>query len=631
MRWPRRLSIRVRLTAGTLIIAAVFFAGTAVVVHRQVESILRSSSVMLLQGDAAQYQQEISDGRTSNLDTPAQGQLVAVIDPAGKVMQSSLPGELEPQLPTLAAGGTAVQDVRTPAAQYLVLARPVTTNEGVWQVVTARNEAASKLSLDNLTRALLWGLVILTLLFGVGSWLLASAALRPVTAMRRTAERLRGSSSVELLPVGPAHDELYYLATTLNELIGQLRASADREKQLVSDASHELRTPLAILQTQLELAHLSTGDPAALLGEIESAERTVQRLSALAASLLELTRIEGMTSHEATGYAELADELVDAIDRARLLSSDSDVVVDYEIVDAGLLPGVAALSGVAVVPGAAGMPGVAASPGTPAMSGASAMSGAAATSGAAAVSGGVAESTGSTLPVASPPRTTPSGDPAPQSIVEPPGDAAPAVASVRDEAYDLSRRSFGRVIDNLLGNAVVAVSSVPAPGRRGEADSLGVGGRERDASIERDAAGTAAVVRDATLARDAAGTVRATLRRGPDAVTLEITDTGPGMSPDFIPLAFDRFAREDESRGGSRPGSRGAGLGLSIVQALVSSAGGTVTMTNRRPRGLSVVVTIPSSTGTPAAAGSPPATVSHPANHSRPAPPPAASSQDNTA
>jgi two-component system OmpR family sensor kinase len=68
------------------------------------------------------------------------------------------------------------------------------------------------------------------------------------------------------------------------------------------------------------------------------------------------------------------------------------------------------------------------------------------------------------------------------------------------------------------------------------------------------------------------------------------------MSPEFIPLAFDRFAREDESRGGSRPGSRGAGLGLSIVHALVTSAGGTVTMTNRRPRGLSVVVTIPVST-----------------------------------
>ncbi|MDF2442842.1 MAG: two-component system, OmpR family, sensor kinase, partial [Subtercola sp.] len=475
VRLIRRLSIRVRLTVGTLIIAGVFFAGTAVVVHRQVDSILRSSSVMLLQGDLAQYQQEIADGRTSNLDTPAQGQLVAVIDPSGQVMQSSLPAELGPNLGVLAAAGSAVQDVRTPAARYLVLARQIPTVDGTWSVVTARNEAASALSLDNLTRALAWGLVILTLLFGVGSWLLASAALRPVAAMRRTAERLRGTASVELLPVGPAHDELFYLANTLNDLITQLRASADREKQLVSDASHELRTPIAILQTQLELAHLSTGDQAALLGEIESAERTVQRLSALAASLLELTRIEGMTARETTTFDDLAEELADAIDRARLVSIGSGILVDYDV--------------------------------------------------------GEHE------------------------------EVAP---------FELSRRNFGRIVDNLLGNAIVAMNEATVNGVPVKGDPS-VGGHP--------------------------GTVRASLACSARALTLEITDTGPGMAPEFLPLAFDRFAREDESRGGTRPGSVGAGLGLSIVQALVTSAGGAVTITNRRPRGLSVIATIPVSTG----------------------------------
>ncbi|TQL55915.1 sensor histidine kinase [Subtercola boreus] len=529
MRLARRLSIRVRLTVGTLVIAGVFFAGTAVVVHRQVDSILRSSSVMLLEGDLAQYQQEIADGRSSNLDTPAQGQLVAVIDPVGRVMQSSLPAELEPQLSALAAAGTAVQDVRTPAARYLVLARQVSSSDGVWSVVTARNEAASSLSLDNLTRALAWGLVILTLLFGVGSWLLASAALRPVSAMRRTAERLTGSASVELLPVGPAHDELFYLASTLNDLITQLRASADREKQLVSDASHELRTPLAILQTQLELAHLSTGDADALLGEIESAERTVQRLSALAASLLELTRIEGMTAQETTTFDDLAEELADAIDRARLISIGSEIVVDYEVLPDGTDGGGERESAAETVTG----PSPSASPWPP--------------------------------PSLSPPTVPP-------ATSTPPATPMPPAGRSRNEVFDLSGRSFGRVADNLLGNAIVAVNEAAGPGT---------------------------------------GSVRATLARTADGIRLEISDTGPGMSPDFIPLAFDRFAREDESRGGTRPGSRGAGLGLSIVLALVASAGGTVTMTNRRPRGLSAVVTLPASRDpahppAPAAAPSPP-------------------------
>ena len=512
----RRLSIRVRLTAGTLVIAAVFFTGTALVVHRQVEAILTSSSVMLLQGDAAQYQQEIADGRTADLDTPAQGQLVAVIDPNGRVMQSSLPSELAPQLQQLADAGPATQDVRTPAAQYLVIAREAPTANGIWKIVTARNEAASALSLDNLTRALAWGLVILTLLFGVGSWLLASAALRPVSAMRRTAERLKGSASVELLPVGPARDELFDLANTLNDLIMQLRASADREKQLVSDASHELRTPIAILQTQLELAHLSAGDARALLGEIESAERTVQRLSALAASLLELTRIEGMTERETTSFDELTEELVDAIDRARLISIGSGIVVDYE-------------------------------------------------------------------------------------------SALPANGSAHIE---MSGRSFGRVIDNLLGNAIVAMTESAAVEQAAREQAAGERAAGQRAAGERAAGERAAgewaageraegEAAAGVSAEKVPGTVRAALRYENQSVTLEITDTGPGMSPEFIPLAFDRFAREDESRGGARPGSRGAGLGLSIVHALVSSAGGTVTMTNRIPSGLSVVVTIPALTPAP--------------------------------
>src|SRR6195952_2209191 len=283
MRLLRRLSIRVRLTIGAVVIAAVFFTGTAFVGRHQVEWILECSSVMLVQSDAAPFQEAISDGRGASLDSPAQGQLIAVINAEGGVGDSTFPTELQPQLGELARAGTDTQTVQTGAADYLVISRAVEADDGTWHVVTARNESASKLSVDNLTRALLIGLLILTALFGFGSWMLASAALRPVSAMRRTAQELQGSDSTELLPVGAAQDELSALATTLNALIAQLRASADREKQLVSDASHELRTPLAILQTQLELAHLSTGDADALLREIESAERTVKPLPGLPA------------------------------------------------------------------------------------------------------------------------------------------------------------------------------------------------------------------------------------------------------------------------------------------------------------------------------------------------------------
>jgi two-component system, OmpR family, sensor kinase len=57
-----------------------------------------------------------------------------------------------------------------------------------------------------------------------------------------------------------------------------------------------------------------------------------------------------------------------------------------------------------------------------------------------------------------------------------------------------------------------------------------------------------------------------------DEAVLQVTDDGPGLAEDQASLAFERFYRADPSR--SRD-SGGSGLGLSIVEAIVASAGGT--------------------------------------------------------
>jgi two-component system, OmpR family, sensor kinase len=54
----------------------------------------------------------------------------------------------------------------------------------------------------------------------------------------------------------------------------------------------------------------------------------------------------------------------------------------------------------------------------------------------------------------------------------------------------------------------------------------------------------------------------------------DVHDDGPGFPADFVDKAFERFARVDEAR--ERTG--GAGLGLSLVEAIVHSHGGTVTL-----------------------------------------------------
>jgi signal transduction histidine kinase len=74
-------------------------------------------------------------------------------------------------------------------------------------------------------------------------------------------------------------------------------------------------------------------------------------------------------------------------------------------------------------------------------------------------------------------------------------------------------------------------------------------------------------------------------------VELRVSDTGQGISADFLPRIFDRFARADV------PGSRqhgGLGLGLALVRALVEGHGGTVQAASAgHGRGATLTVWLP--------------------------------------
>lgn len=58
-----------------------------------------------------------------------------------------------------------------------------------------------------------------------------------------------------------------------------------------------------------------------------------------------------------------------------------------------------------------------------------------------------------------------------------------------------------------------------------------------------------------------------------DQAQIQVSDTGQGISPTFLPFVFDRFRQEDNSL--ARPHG-GLGLGLAIVRYLVELHGGTI-------------------------------------------------------
>ena len=69
------------------------------------------------------------------------------------------------------------------------------------------------------------------------------------------------------------------------------------------------------------------------------------------------------------------------------------------------------------------------------------------------------------------------------------------------------------------------------------------------------------------------GRVQVRLERVNSHVEIIVSDTGIGISKDFLPLVFDRFRQADS---GSTRKTGGLGLGLSIVRHLVEMHGGSV-------------------------------------------------------
>ena len=65
------------------------------------------------------------------------------------------------------------------------------------------------------------------------------------------------------------------------------------------------------------------------------------------------------------------------------------------------------------------------------------------------------------------------------------------------------------------------------------------------------------------------------------SAVVTVTDNGPGIPEDFQSRIFSRFARADAARSGSEGTS---GLGLSIVESIVSAHGGSVEVTSRPGR-----------------------------------------------
>jgi signal transduction histidine kinase len=332
-RGRHRASLRMRITAGALVVVVAGFSGAGLLVIGVLKRQLVAQIDSALTADADFTQRLMTRGSGLPMGEGPTDLYVQFVAADGRVLGAG----------TAAAGRPALARPRQAATAKIVTRRdPVLGELRVLTVSLANDRAVtlvlarSSTSVSNVRDSLIH---LLTLLVGIGSmslgcliWVVVGRALRPVDEIRRTVDAI-GERDLHRRVVKPGTgDELDGLADTLNALLRRLDASVTREHQFVADASHELRTPIAGVRALLET---EPADPTSVVRVRAEALARLGQLQDLVEDLLVLAKAD-TGPHQPPRPVDL-DELV--LGAARQLARTTKLRIDTSRVSGGQVVG----------------------------------------------------------------------------------------------------------------------------------------------------------------------------------------------------------------------------------------------------------------------------------------------------
>ncbi len=176
-------------------------------------------------------------------------------------------------------------------------------------------------------RSRLTFVIILLLISGGVSYLLARAISKPILRFRESTVAIAGGDLDTRIPdtVEKRSDEIGALAQDFNRMARKLQLAWQRQGELTSNVSHELRSPLARLKIALELARRKTGE----LSELDRIDAEAEKLDALVGQLLTFSKLDADMSgdRETVILAELIESVIDDV---RFENEGKDIAIEFE-------------------------------------------------------------------------------------------------------------------------------------------------------------------------------------------------------------------------------------------------------------------------------------------------------------
>jgi len=202
-------------------------------------------------------------------------------------------------------GGSGARSTRS-------LSMPITGSGGAY-VQISEAPASGRDALISAVQAWILAAALAVAAAALAGYLVASRIARPVVALTAASDRMAEGDLGARAEVD-RNDEVGRLAESFNAMAGRIQGTVTTLRRFVADAAHEIGTPLTALRADLELAQ-RTATGADERRYVDRALEQAQRLEALSASLLQLSRLEAGDASEAgpVDAAQLARQAADAV------------------------------------------------------------------------------------------------------------------------------------------------------------------------------------------------------------------------------------------------------------------------------------------------------------------------------
>ncbi len=164
----------------------------------------------------------------------------------------------------------------------------------------------------------------------LGSWWLASYAIRPVDAIIDQVEAIGPAAHRHRIRAYADTREYRRLVDVLNRMLQRLEEAFEAQRRFTADASHELRSPLTALRGELELARRRDRSPEEYRRVIDSGLQEVERLCRVSDDLLTLARSDSGTMQARLREGDLVEVTRRTAERLAAYAASKDIAVRVE-------------------------------------------------------------------------------------------------------------------------------------------------------------------------------------------------------------------------------------------------------------------------------------------------------------